>query len=99
MNRILASALLLALAFATAGAALAQPAYPPIPPPRYELVPPPMGGPRIWEPGHWQWNGVRYIWVSGRYVPRQPRYRRYVPGHWQFAPRAGHYVWRPAHWQ
>ena len=95
--RLLAAALLLGLAGAVP--ALAQPAYPPVPPPRYEPIPPPPGGRVSWEPGHWHWTGVGYVWVQGRYVARQPRYGRYVPGHWQFNRRLGQYEWRPAHWQ
>ncbi|HJS86026.1 MAG TPA: hypothetical protein VJ779_11265 [Acetobacteraceae bacterium] len=98
MKPILAGALLFGLAIAGAGPALAQPPYPPVPPPRTEPIPPPPSARYIWEPGHWQWNGVQYVWVGGHYVPRRPHYGRYVPGHWQWAPRQGRYVWRPAHW-
>jgi hypothetical protein len=100
MKRILAGAFLFSFAATAAGPALAQPPppYPPVPPPRYEPVPPPRGERYIWEPGHWQWNGVQYVWVEGRYVARRPHYGHYVPGHWQWAPRLGRYVWRPAHW-
>ena len=78
------------------GAALAQPPYPPVPPPRYEAVPPPPGASYIWEPGHWHWNGVQYIWLPGHYVVRHARYRRYIPGIWVM--RGGTWVWVPAHW-
>jgi hypothetical protein len=82
----------------TAGAAgLAQAQYAPVPPPRYEVVPPPPVGPRaVWEPGHWHWNGARYVWIGGRYVAFRPNYHHYVPGHW--ARRGGGFVWIPAHW-
>ena len=100
MKRVFSGAILLGLAVAGAGPVLAQPppSYPPVPPPRYEQVPPPPGGRYVWEPGHWHWNGVQYVWVGGHYVVRRPHYGRYVPGHWQWAPREGRYVWRPAHW-
>lgn len=101
MKRLFAAAFLLSLAAAAGGTAMAQPPpppYPPVPPPRYEPAPPPPRHGSIWEPGHWQWNGVQYVWVGGRYVPRRVSYGHYVPGHWQWSPRAGQYVWRPAHW-
>ena len=82
-----------------AAPAFAQGPYPPVPPPRYEPPPPPPPRHMVWEPGHWHWNGVRYVWVQGRYVPRQPTSGQYVPGHWAFDRRTGQYVWRPAHWQ
>ncbi len=78
------------------GAAFAQPAYPPLPPPRVERVPPPPGGAYIWEPGHWQWDGVRYAWEPGHYIARRAEYRRWEPGHW--AARGGAWVWVPPHW-
>jgi hypothetical protein len=95
---------LLALALAgpgLAGAALAQPPMPygPIPPPRYEPPPPPPGDRYIWEPGHWHWNGVQYVWFRGRYVIREMRYHNWVDGRWVWSPQANHWVWRPAHWE
>lgn len=78
---------------------LAQPLYPPVPPPRYEPPPPPPPRHMVWEPGHWHWDGVRYVWVQGHYVSRGPRRGQYVPGRWVFDRRTGQYVWRPAHWQ
>jgi hypothetical protein len=85
----------------TIGTAGAQPPpnYAPIPPPRVEVVPPPPGGRVIWEPGHWRWNGYRYIWISGRYVQARPSYRHYVEGRWIWSPREGRYVWREPHWE
>ena len=23
----------------------------------------------VWQPGHWRWNGARYVWVYGHYRP------------------------------
>ena len=81
--------------------ALAQyPPPPPGPPPlRYEAVPPPRPGAYVWEPGHWHWNGVQYVWVEGRYIPRHSHhpYGQYVPGHW--VRRGGAWVWAPAGWR
>ena len=82
------------------GTAVAQPPpppnpYGPIPPPRAEVVPPPRSG-YYWEPGHWHWNGHRYIWIDGRWVGGPPRRGHYVEGHWRW--NGNHYVWVPAHW-
>jgi hypothetical protein len=84
------------------GSAVAQPPPPPPPgppPAQYEAVPPPPGARVIWEPGHWHWNGVRYVWFGGHYVERRPEYGHYVPGHWRWAPGLGRYEWIGAHWE
>lgn len=82
------------------GSAVAQPPPPAAPPPpRYETVPPPRGEHFIWEPGHWHWNGVQYVWIPGRYVERRGHYGHYVPGHWVWNPRLGRYEWIAAHWE
>src|SRR5271156_1056396 len=81
----------------TAGTAMAQP-YQPVPPPQDEAGPPPPApGPRyVLEPGHWRWNGVRYVWIGRHWVFRQPGWgAHYVPGHWS---RFGGWHWVPAHW-
>jgi len=97
------SVAILACTVCLTSAAVAQ-YYPPPPPgpppPRYERVPqpPPPPGPNAWEPGHWHWNGVQYVWVEGHYVPRRPdRYAQFVPGHWVL--RDGAWIWAPAHWR
>jgi hypothetical protein len=79
------------------GSAAAQPPPPAAPPPpRYEVVPGPHGRGTVWEPGHWHWNGMRYVWFDGHYVERRPGWGRYEPGHWVW--RFNHWVWAPAHW-
>ena len=82
-----------------AGAAQAQPypppTYPPVPPPRVEVVPVAPGPRYMWEPGHWHWIRGQYAWIVGHYVVRGPG--EYIPGHW--AVRAGAWVWLPAHWR
>ncbi len=76
---------------------MAQPApYAPIPAPRYEVVPGPRHG-YLWEPGHWHWDGVQYVWIGGRYIVARAEYRRYVPGHWR--PRGPGWEWVPSHWE
>jgi hypothetical protein len=83
------------------GSAQAQPPpnYAPIPPPRSEMVPPPPGGRMIWQPGHWQWDGHRYVWIRGHYVERRRHSGHYAEGHWRWSQREGRYVWMPAHWE
>jgi hypothetical protein len=102
-RRILAKALFGAALAATVGsiaAAQPMPPYPPgwqpMPPPRYEPVPPPPGAAYVWVPGHWRWNGYRYIWVGGRYVVRQTGWHRWVDGRWVII--NGRWTWIPAHW-
>lgn len=99
MKWLAAGAAVLLISVGTAGAQPPPPNYAPIPPPRAEVVPAPPPGRMVWEPGHWHWNGVQYVWIPGRYVERRPHWNRYVEGHWQWSPREGRYVWIPAHWQ
>ena len=74
--------------------AAAQPAFPP-PPDEGGPPPPPPGPPAgfVLEPGHWQWNGARYIWIGRHWIPTRPGYVHFIPGHWGFGGR-----WIPAHW-
>ncbi len=96
MNMSFRSSLLGAvLAIGVCGAAQAQ-FYPPVPPPRYEVVPVAPGPRVIWEPGHWVWGGRGYAWIGGRYVGRRPYYANYHPGHW--ANRYGRWVWVAPGW-
>jgi hypothetical protein len=97
MRRLAAiSAVFLAIGI---GSAVAQPPPPAAPPPpQFEQVPPPPGERVVWEPGHWHWDGVRYVWIGGHYVERRVGYGHYVPGHWRWAPGLGRYEWIPAHW-
>lgn len=99
MKRITVGAAVLLFGIGSAIAQPPPPTYAPVPPPRVEVVPPAPVGPVIWQPGHWHWDGYRYIWIGGRYVQRRPHYVHYVEGHWRWAPRLGQYVWRPAHWE
>lgn len=84
---------------AVAAPALAQPAlpYPPPPAPQAEAVPAAPGSQYVWEPGHWHWNGVRYVWMHGRYVIRAAGWSAYVPGAWHW--NGVRWVWIPAHWR
>lgn len=73
-----------------------QPAGPP--PTPIETIPlrPATEDELIWQPGHWDWNGVRYTWREGRYVPRGEHSNQWQPGFW--ALENGGWVWLPAHW-
>jgi hypothetical protein len=92
-----------ALALATALSAgltvpaAAQPAFP-APPPELGPPPPPPGPPErfVIEPGHWHWNGYRYVWVHRHWIAVRPGYAHFVPGHW--APTPGGPRWIPSHW-
>jgi len=87
------------LGFNSAAAQMPPPPnYAPVPPPRMEQMPPPRPN-MVWEPGHWHWDGYRYLWVGGHYVHIRPQYHRWVGGHWAWMPPQGRYVWVPAHWE
>ncbi len=47
-----------------------EPGAPPPPAPIVEAVPSPPGAYYVWRPGHWRWNGFRYVWIRGHYVRR-----------------------------
>jgi hypothetical protein len=50
------------------------------PAPRVEPVAPREG--YIWAPGYWEWNGLAYKWVSGRYIYER-RVAHWVPDRWE----------------
>ncbi|APR95233.1 hypothetical protein PATSB16_18930 [Pandoraea thiooxydans] len=60
----------LALACCAAlGGCVVAPARPPQPAPRVEVVPvAPVPG-YHWVRGHYRWNGYRWVWVRGHWVP------------------------------
>ena len=97
MKRMVIAGAALMLLGLGAGTAAAQPPVPygPVPPPRYEMMPPPRAG-YFWEPGHWHWNGYRYVWIGGRWMGGPPRHGIYIPGHWRW--NGYRYIWIPAHW-
>jgi hypothetical protein len=51
----------------------------------------------IWRPGFYRWDGVRYIWVRGRYLAPPYAGAAWVPGRWVV--RGGGYVWFGGHWR
>ena len=99
MRWLAAAAAVLLIGIRMAGAHPPPPNYAPIPPLREEVVPA-LPGPRVvWQPGHWHWDGYRYVWFRGHYVERRPHYARYAEGRWIWATRQGRWIWRPAHWE
>lgn len=73
-------------------------AYPAVPPPREERIPaPPVSASVLsWQPGHYDWDGVRYTWVEGRWVDRAGHGSLWQDGFWRRD--QNDYVWVPAHW-
>lgn len=78
-------------------ACVAQPPYPPIPPPRAEMRPPPPRERLVWQEGHWHWNGGAYDWIPGHWIERPAPSAVWVPGRW--VSQGGAWVWEPAHWR
>ncbi|GAV35187.1 Hypothetical protein RMHFA_01841 [Roseomonas mucosa] len=73
--------------------------YPPIPALRVEPEPPRLPGAEyVWQPGHWQWDGVAYRWEPGRYV-----LRHIVGGgtwrHGEWVWTRGGWAWEPGGWR
>jgi hypothetical protein len=52
------------------------------PPPRAETVPAARAG-AIWAPGHWEWTGHFYSWVSGTWIVDRGGGYHWVADHWQ----------------
>jgi WXXGXW repeat (2 copies) len=96
MGRLASTLAALAAALCVAGCVVtpANP-YPAPPPLQAEVVPTPAVG-QVWEPGHWQWNGVQYAWVPGRYIAQAPGVTHWVHGRWVL--QGGAWVWVPGHW-
>ncbi|WP_420242676.1 hypothetical protein [Roseiterribacter gracilis] len=67
------------------------------PTPRYEVVPTAPYETAIWDPGHWHWNGVAYVWEAGHWVERPHVRAVWEPGHW--VAREGGWVWVGGHWR
>lgn len=80
------------------GCGFIPPSHPPVPAVLNERVPPAPRSPvaLIWQPGHYDWDGARYDWVDGRWVPRAGHGTLWQDGYWD--PSGGTSVWVPAHW-
>ena len=72
--------------------------HPPAPPAFAEQVPAPPRSkvPLIWQPGHFDWDGIGYIKVPGRWVDRAGHGTLWQDGYWRQV--SGPSVWVPAHW-
>jgi len=84
-------------------------AYQPPPPPMEQVVvntapPPPIEEARpappfdgaVWLAGYWHWNGLRHVWVAGRYSPR-PAGHEWERHRWD-RDDSGRWVFKPGHW-
>lgn len=74
------------------------PAHPPVPPIRAERVPAPPKSSvvMIWQPGHYDWNGVGYVWIPGEWVDRAGHGTLWQDGYWQQTNQTS--MWVRAHW-
>lgn len=67
------------------------------PPPLVEVVPRPPAPGYVWNPGYWSWDGVKYVWVPGRYVvPPFPR-ALWIGGKWVH--RGQRWAWVDGRWR
>lgn len=73
-------------------------AKPIAPPPTFQEVIPVAPAPeQVWVAGHWNWNGLTWVWMPGFYAaPPQPK-AVWVAGHWRKG-LLGAYRWTPGHW-
>ncbi len=90
LRAFLGAALLVALGAGAEAQPYAVP--PPPPPPAYIAPPPPVGPGYVLVPGHYRWDGYRYVWIGAHYGRPHRGEVRFVPGHW--SPRG----WIPEHW-
>ena len=51
----------------------------------------------VWRPGYWSWDGVRYVWVRGRYLAPPYAGAIWIPGRWVV--RDSGWVWFAGHWR
>lgn len=71
---------------------------PPVPPSQAEAMPLPPISPvdLVWRPGHWNWDGNGYRWISGQYEPRTDQTVMWRSGYWQQTPNG--WTWQPPGW-
>lgn len=77
------------------GPTSSHPAVPRIPSERVP-VPPSSRTTLIWQPGHFDWTGLRYVWIPGRWVERAGHGTLWQDGYWRDSPTGD--VWVPGHW-
>jgi len=64
------------------------------PAPRVENPAPRAG--QVWAPGHWEWTGHFYRWISGSYITER-RHAHWVADHWDAVGSRYRYV--AGHWE
>ena len=68
------------------------------PAPVVEAVPPPPAAPGyVWNPGYWSWDGVKYVWVPGRYVVAPFPHALWIGGKWVH--RGQRWAWVDGRWR
>lgn len=96
---VLNSVRILVLPLALAACVAGPPAQPPaIPPIRAERIPAPPASAitLIWQPGHYDWDGIAYHWIEGEWVQRAGHGPLWQDGFWRRE--GGGYIWVPPHW-
>jgi hypothetical protein len=66
------------------------------PPPIVETPPPPPAPGYVWTSGYWSWDGVKYVWVPGRYVVAPFPDAVWVGGGWVH--HGPHWTWVDGRW-
>lgn len=93
---ILLNVFMLTLLAGAARAEIVVKVGPPPPPPREVITVRP--GPRhIWIPGHYGWDGRKYVWARGYWTPPPPGRASWIPGRWDY--RNGGHVWIEGRWR
>lgn len=67
------------------------------PAPLAETAPPPPAPGYVWNPGYWSWNGIKYVWVPGRYVVAPFPHARWIGGRWVH--RGHRWAWVDGRWR
>jgi hypothetical protein len=70
---------------------------PPLPPQRTEVRPAAPSQTAVWIPGHWDWNGHNYAWVSGNWTEPPFPSAVWFPGHWEGV--GGGWLWVGSDWK
>jgi hypothetical protein len=81
---------------ATTTVIVAQP--PPPPPPPQEYASPQPSPDAYWVPGHYNWDGNQYVFVSGYWTVPPQHYHQYVESHWVVRG-DGRYVYVRGYWR
>jgi hypothetical protein len=67
------------------------------PAPLAEAVPAPPAPGYVWNPGYWSWDGVKYVWVPGRYVVAPFPNALWIGGKWVH--RGQRWAWVDGRWR